>query len=82
MLAEGYAKVKQYAKEYGRDPDSIALTVRGDAIGWGDPAQAIGQLRSDKEIGVSLMVMICVAPSTDAAGDLMARFMRDVAGKV
>ncbi len=82
MLADGYAKVKQYAKEYGRDPDSIALTVRGDAIGWGDPAKAIDQLRAYKEIGVSLMVMIFVAPSADAAGDLMARFMRDVAGKV
>jgi probable F420-dependent oxidoreductase len=82
MLAEGYAKVKRYAEEYGRDPDSIALTVRGDAIGWGDPAQAIDQVRAYKEIGVSLMVMIFVAPSADAAGDLMARFMRDVAGKV
>jgi probable F420-dependent oxidoreductase len=82
VLAEGYAKVKRYAKEYGRDPDSIALTVRGDAIGWGDPAQAIDQLRAYKEIGVSLIVMIFVAPSADAAGDLMARFMRDVAPKV
>ena len=82
FLADGYAKVKRYAEEYGRDPDSIALTVRGDAIGWGDPAQAIDQLRAYREIGVSLMVMIFVAPSADAAGDLMSRFMRDVAGKV
>ena len=82
FLADGYAKVKRYAEEYGRDPDSIALTVRGDAIGWGDPAQAIDQLRAYKEIGVSLIVMIFVAPSADAAGDLMTRFMRDVAPKL
>ncbi len=81
-LAKRYAKVKRFAEEYGRDPDSIALTVRGDAIGWGDPAQAIDQLRTYKEIGASLIVLIFVAPSADAAGDLMTRFMRDVAPKV
>lgn len=81
-LAEGYAKVKRYAEEYGRDPDTIALTVRGDAIGWADPALAIDQLRAYAEIGVSLVILIFVAPGADAIADLMAGFMRDVAGRV
>ncbi len=33
MLSQGYAKVEQYGKEYVRDPDSIAVTRRGDGIG-------------------------------------------------
>jgi probable F420-dependent oxidoreductase len=82
VLAEGYAKVKQFAKEYGRDPDSIALTIRGDAIGWGDPARAIDQIRAYGEIGASLIVLIFVAPGADAIGELMASFMRDVAERV
>ncbi|OGO46152.1 MAG: hypothetical protein A2W34_06505 [Chloroflexi bacterium RBG_16_64_32] len=81
-LAERYAKVKQFAREYGRDPDSIALTVRGDAIGWGDPALAVEQMRAYKDIGASLVVLVFVGPSADAIGELMAAFMRDVAGKV
>ena len=81
-LAERYAKVKQYAREYGRDPDSIALTLRGDAIGWGDPALAVEQMRAYKVIGASLVVLVFVGPSADAIGEMMAGFMRDVAGKV
>jgi len=81
-LAERYAKVKQYAREYGRDPDSIALTLRGDAIGWGDPALAVEQMRAYKVIGASLVVLVFVGPNADAIGEMMAGFMRDVAGKV
>jgi len=81
-VAQRYAKVKQYAREYGRDPDSIALTVRGDAIGWGDPALAVEQMRAYKEIGASLVVLVFVGPNADAIGEMMAGFMRDVAGKV
>ena len=81
-LAERYATVRRYAKEYGRDPDSIALTIRGDGIGRGDPAQSIEQLRAYKEIGVSLVILIFVAPNANAIGEMMAGFMRDVAPKV
>ncbi len=81
-LAERYATVKRYAKEIGRDPDSIALTIRGDGIGRGDPAQSIEQLRAYKEIGVSFVMLTFVGPNADAIGEMMAAFMRDVAGKV
>lgn len=82
VLAEGYAKVKRYAKEYGRDPDSIALTVRGEGIGWRDPALAIDEFRAYKEIGASFMLVVFVAASADAIGDMMTGFMRVVAPKV
>ncbi len=81
-LAESYARIKRYAKEYGRDPDSIALTIRGDGIGRGEPAQTIDQLQAYKEIGASFMMLTFIGPNADAIGELMAGFMRDVAGKV
>ena len=82
MLSQGYAKVKQYAKEYGRDPDSIALTLRGDGIGRGEPAQTIEELRPYKDAGVSMVMLTFIGPNADAVGDKMTAFMRDVAPKV
>ncbi len=82
FLADGYAKVKQYAKEYGRDPDSIALTLRGDGIGRGEPAQTIEELRPYKDAGVSMVMLTFIGPNADAVGDKMTAFMRDVAGSV
>ncbi len=81
-LRDGYAKVKQYAKEYGRDPDSIALTLRGDGIGRGEPAQTIEELRPYMDAGVSMVMLTFIGPNADAIGEMMAAFMRDVAGKV
>ncbi len=49
MLSQGYAKVEQYGKEYVRDPDSIAVTRRGDGIGRRETAQTIEELRPDKD---------------------------------
>ena len=81
-LRDGYAKVKQYAKEYGRDPDSIALTLRGDGIGRGEPAQTIEELRPYKDAGVSMVMLTFIGPNADAVGEKMTAFMRDVAGSV
>ncbi len=82
MLSQGYAKIKQYAKEYGRDPDSIALTLRGDGIGRGEPAQTIEELRPYKDAGVSMVMLTFIGPNADAVGEKMTAFMRDVAGSV
>ncbi len=81
-LVDRYAKIKQYAGEYGRDPESIALTLRGDGIGRGEPAQTIEQLRLYKEVGVTFVMLTFIGPNADAIGEKMAGYMRDVAAKV
>ena len=82
MLSQGYAKVKQYAKEYGRDPNTIVLTLRGDGIGRGEPAQTIEELLPYKDAGVSMVMLTFIGPNADAVGEKMTAFMRDVAPKV
>ena len=82
MLSQGYAKVKQYAMEYGRDPDSIALTLRGDGIGRGEPAQTIEELRPYNDASASMVLPTFIGPNADAVGEKMTAFMRDVAGSV
>jgi probable F420-dependent oxidoreductase len=82
MLRPGYEKIKRFAKEYGRDPDDIALTIRGDGVPLGDPAQAINVLRLYQEIGASLVTLAFIAPSLEAMVERMEAFARDVAPKV
>lgn len=82
MLRDRYARIKEYAREYGRDPQAIALTLRGDGIGRGEPAETIEQLRAYKEVGVTFVMLTFIGPNADAIGEKMAGFMRDVAGKV
>ena len=82
LLAQGYARVKELARQYGRDPDGIALTVRGDAVGVGEPAQVIERLRAYGSAGASMVMLTFVAATAEAVGEMMAGFMRDVAGRV
>ncbi len=82
LLAQGYARVKELARQYGRDPDRIALTVRGDAVGVGEPAQVIERLRAYQSAGASMVMLTFVAATAEAVGEMMAGFMRDVAPRV
>ena len=81
MLAPGYARVKELAKEYGRDPDSIALTVRGEAVNLADPAQAIDQIHAYRDVGVSMIALAFIGDLPTTL-ERMESFMRDVAPKV
>jgi probable F420-dependent oxidoreductase len=81
-LGDRYAKIKEYAREYGRDPESIAFTLRGEGIGRGEPTETIRHLRAYKDIGVTFATLDFVGPNADAIGEQMAAFMRDVAPKV
>ena len=81
-LVDRYANIKQYAREYGRDPDSIALTLRGDGIGQGEPARSIDLLRRYKEVGVTFATLDFVGPDLDTICERMVVFMRDVAPRV
>ena len=65
MLGDLYAKVKAYAKEYGRDPDSITLSVRGDGIDRGDPDEVIDRLRAYQSIGASHIMLTPIGRTPD-----------------
>ena len=82
LLAERFAKLQQYALEYGRNPDDIALTVRGDGVPLKDQAQAIDQLRAYKEIGATLVTLAFTGRDLDTIHERMAVFMRDIAPRV
>ena len=82
VMAERFAKVRQYAREYGRDPESITMTLRADRIGPRDPEAAVEKLREFAAIGVSMALITLVGPNADAIGEQMAAFMRDVAPRV
>ena len=82
VLAERFARLKQFAREYGRDPDDIPLTVRGDGVRLKDQAQAIEQLRAYKEIGASVLTLAFTGPDLDTIYERMVVFMRDIAPRV
>ena len=65
MLGDLYAKVKGYAKEYGRDPDSITLSVRGDGIDRGDPDEVIERLRAYETAGASHILLTPIGRTPD-----------------
>ena len=81
-MAERFARVKQYAREYGRDPESISMTLRADGIGPRDPERSIEKLRAYAEIGVSMAMLTLIGPNAAAIDEKMAAFMRHVAPKV
>ena len=81
-LRTGYDRVRQLALEDGRNPDDIALTVRGDGIRLKDQAQAIEQLRAYSDIGTTVLTLAFTGPDLDTIYERMAVFMRDIAPKV
>jgi len=82
FLAQGFARVRKFAQEYGRDPDSIVLSVRGDGADRGEPAEVIERLRAYQRAGAS---HIMLAPVGRALEDILARIdtiARDIAPRV
>lgn len=82
LLADAYARVKRYAADYGRDPDTIALTLRADGVGRGEPQETIEQLRAYASVGVSMALMTFVGRDVDSINEKLTAFARDVAGRV
>jgi probable F420-dependent oxidoreductase len=82
LVGDAFARVKRYAAEYGRDPESIGLTLRAEGVGRGEAAETIEQLRAYAEVGVSMALMILVGRDLDSINEKLTGFMRDVAGRV
>ncbi len=79
LLARAFARVRQYAREAGRDPDRLLLSVRADRFLRGEPAQVVEVLESLRRIGVGHVLTAFPAPTLDESLALMERFARQVA---
>ena len=76
QLADKYARIQNYAREAGRDPRSVGLTVRTSAPT--DTPQAIERLRAFAEAGVSHVALELWANSIDNFRAVVERFGREV----
>jgi probable F420-dependent oxidoreductase len=75
-LAANYATVQAYAREAGRDPQSVALTVRMAAPT--DTPQAIERLKTYADVGVSHVMLDMWVPSLDDFRAGVQRYAREV----
>ncbi len=80
VLAAGLAKVKAYAKELGRDPDGISLSVLADdSMTRGEPAQVIDQLREYQAVGATHVLMTFSGRTIERTLERMEAFASEVA---
>jgi probable F420-dependent oxidoreductase len=80
QLAEKYARIQNYAREAGRDPQSVGLTVRTSAPT--DTPQAIERLGAYAEAGVSHVALELWANSIDNFREVVGRYAREVRPEV
>jgi len=81
VVAEGYREVQRHAEKAGRDPASVALTVRA-RLPLNEPAQAIEQLARYGDVGVSHAVLEVATGDIDRAREMMELIARDVRPKI
>ena len=72
QLADKYARIQAYAREAGRDPRSVGLTVRTSAPT--DTPQAIERLKAYAEAGVSHVALELWANSIDNFRAVVGRY--------
>jgi len=77
-LAQRFRRVQEYARQTGRDPQAIALSVRLDTLGREEPQAALARLRELKEVGVSHALVGFPARTLEDSLALMERFARKV----
>ena len=80
-VAEGYREVQRHAEQAGRDPASVALSVRA-RVPVNEPAQAVEQLAAYREVGVSHVVLEAGAGDLERSREMMAVLANDVRPKV
>jgi probable F420-dependent oxidoreductase len=76
QLADNYATVQAYAREAGRDPQSVGLTLRMAAPT--DAPQAIERLKAYADVGVSHVMLDMWASSVDDFRAGVQRYAREV----
>ncbi|MDP3768107.1 MAG: TIGR03619 family F420-dependent LLM class oxidoreductase, partial [Dehalococcoidia bacterium] len=76
-IRDGYARVQEHAREAGRDPNSVGLTVR-TRVPADDPPRAVDQLRALADVGVSHAVIEIFTADLDKARSLMDLLAREV----
>ncbi|OGO50634.1 MAG: hypothetical protein A2148_00740 [Chloroflexi bacterium RBG_16_68_14] len=73
--------MQRYAEEAGRDPASVALTVRA-RLPLNEPPRAVEQLQAYREVGVSHVVVEIFTLDLEQARSLMEVLAREVRPKV
>ncbi|MBI1885441.1 MAG: LLM class F420-dependent oxidoreductase [Chloroflexi bacterium] len=82
VIAERFAKVKSYAKEYGRDAEKLSLSVRVDGLARGEAGEVVERLRPYGEAGVSHMLVAFFAATLEGMVGEMEGFASGVMGRV
>lgn len=80
QVAADYAEVRRHAQEAGRDPASVALSIR-TRLPLKDVQQSAEILQSYKEIGVSHAVIEVFTLDLDRATEMMDTLANDVRAK-
>ncbi len=79
-LREEYQQVRRYAEEAGRDPDSVALTVR-TRLPLNDVAKAVEHIERLREVGVSHIVAEIFTLELGKARELMGVLAKEIRPK-
>jgi len=78
-LAERYQLLRRFAKEAGRDPDAIALSVRTESYLWSaGPQVALDTLRQYRDIGARHAILVFSGRTIELALERMEGFVRDL----
>ena len=78
QLAEMYARVQGYAKEAGRDPNAVGLTLRIQLSATEDAKATVERLREYQDVGVSHIAFEMWAGSQDQFRQALERIAREV----
>ena len=81
QLSALYPKVQRYAEEAGRDPASVALTLRTRPP-LDDPPRAIELFRAVLDLGTTHVVLEIFTLTLEQAQQLMETFSREVRPRV
>ena len=95
-IADGTRTLRRLCEEYGRDPDSVSVSLRttvqigeaqrvenGERVPLtGDADQIIDDLREYQEVGLEYVVLSVAAESTEATTNAVQRFADQIAPKV